>query len=329
MITTMGEAPRISVVIATYRRPELLARCLNALWAQTLAPDAFEVIVVDDGQTEDTRQLVESVAARHGGAARLRYLRPQGTRGPAAARNRGWRAARAPLIAFTDDDTLPDPGWLEAGERAMAGREVAVCGRVVVPISDRPTDHELVTKGLEDAEFVTANAFVRREALERIGGFDERFLRAWREDSDLQFRLLHCGPVGRAPGAVVVHPARAVPWGVSLRQQKNSLYEALLYKKHPHLYRARIQPRTPWRYYGIVLGSGAAVVAALAGQGALAFGCASLSLALITRFARQRLRRTRRTPAHVGEMLATSALIPFLSVWWRLAGAWRFRVLFL
>ncbi|HEX6362166.1 MAG TPA: glycosyltransferase, partial [Albitalea sp.] len=111
--------PRISVVIPTCRRPELLARCLAAVLTQSIARDAYEVVVVDDGHDDATRAAVERLQPA-GGAPALRYLRPARGRGPAVARNAGWRAARAPVVAFTDDDTIPDARWLEEGERALA-----------------------------------------------------------------------------------------------------------------------------------------------------------------------------------------------------------------
>lgn len=324
-------APRLSVVIPTCRRPQLLARCLETVLAQTLPPSAYEVIVVDDGPSEDTRALVESLARARPDGPSLRYLRPHGTRGPAAARNLGWREARAPWIAFTDDDTRPETDWLARGERAMAAQPdaVALRGRVVVPAPAEFTDHARMTRGLETADFVTANAFVRRSALACIGGFDERFLCAWREDSDLCFRLQQCGPVGSAPGAVVMHPVREAPWGLSLRQQANVYFDALLYKKHPRRYRREIRPVPPWHYYGIVGASLAGLAALAAGAWGPALGLFAGALAGILRFALQRLQGTSHRPAHVLEMLLTSAAIPFLSVYWRLAGAWRFKVLFL
>jgi len=332
-----AEALRISVVIPTCKRPELLCRCLDAVFAQTLDPRAFEVIVVDDGHSDDTLAVVDAFRARPGPT--VRFVRPRHGRGPAVARNAGWRAAYGKIIAFTDDDTVPAPDWLERGERALLPGIVALCGRVAVPRTGadgrrgddyRPTDHELMTRGLETAEFVTANAFVRRSALLSVGGFDERFLRAWREDSDLQFRLLRdAGPVGRSEDAVVEHPVRPERWGVCLRQQKNVFFDALLYKKHPQLYRERILKAPPWDYYAIVALTVAAPLLWAADIG----GSAAVSLLLaaigVLRLAIRRLRRTARTPEHIAEMVVTSALIPFLSVYWRLRGAIHFRVLFL
>ena len=349
----------LSVVMPTYRRPDLLARCLGALLAQTLPADRFEVIVVDDGQEDRCREQVERIAATPGAPA-IRYLRAASGRGPAVARNAGWRAATAPLVAFTDDDTLPDPSWLARGLAAMQAHPewVAAAGQVRVPSASasggaggsgtdtdgdsdsgrdgaharrdaRPTDHELMTRGLETSEFVTANAFARREVLARIEGFDERFLRAWREDSDLQFRLQAQGPVGRVADALVWHPVRPERWGVSLRQQRNVYFDALLYRKHPAIYRSRIRRVPPWDYYAIVAMTPAALVLAVAGEGAIAAGLLAASAALILRLTARRLRATSRALPHVWEMLCTSAAIPFLSVYWRLRGAWHFRTPFL
>jgi GT2 family glycosyltransferase len=325
----------VCVVVPTFHRPGLLHGCLSALLSQTLLQHRFEIVVVDDGHCDITRDCVQALAALSP-TPRIRYLRPDTGRGPAVARNCGWRATEAPIVAFTDDDTRPDPGWLRHGLAALARNPdwVAAAGQVLVPrersVSDPlPTDHELMTRGLETAEFVTANAFVRREALAALDGFDERFRRAWREDSDLQFRLQGLGPVGRAPWAVVWHPVRPEPWGVSLRQQRNVFFDALLYRKHPAAYRARVRRRPPWDYYAVVALAVAAVALGVAVQplaAALALGAALL---LILWIALRRLRPTSHAPRHVWEMLATSAAIPFLSVYWRLRGAWHFRTPFL
>ncbi len=319
--------PRVSVVVPTYRRPELLARCLAALTAQTLPPTEYEVVAADDAASDTTRVLVESVRA----PVAVRYVPVTGNHGPAAARNAGWRAARGAVIAFTDDDTVPDPGWLAAG-LAPFDRDpelAAAAGRTDVPLPPRPTDYERNESGLATAEFVTANCFVRRSVLEEVGGFDERFRAAWREDSDLHFVLLERGwKVIKVPDAVVVHPVRPAPWGVSLRQQRKAQYDALLSKKHPALYRRRIPHGRPWGYYGIVASLGAGAVAAFAGAVPVALAAAAVWTALTARFLARRLRGNSLAPRHVAEMVVTSALIPPLSVFWRLYGAARFRARF-
>ena len=347
----------VSIVVPTYRRDGLLRRCLDALRAQHLAsgvrdapqharsPTAtpgtplsaavlsraeVEVIVVDDGRSAATRLLVESLAAEHP-VPRLRYLQPPcGARGPAAARNAGWRAAEGEVIAFTDDDTVPARDWLAAGMRAMASADVAAAwGRVKVPMPPQPSDWERNVARLDGAEFLTANLFVRRGVLAAVGGFDERFKRAWREDSDLWFTLIERGGrIVHAPDAVVLHPVRTARWGVSLDLQKNMLFDALLYKKHPRLYRCQIAGRPPLRYYFVVAALAIALAGAALGWERAAAVAGAVWLAFTLGLAARRLYGTRKTLAHVAEMIVTSAAIPPLAVFWRLAGALRFRVLF-
>jgi glycosyltransferase involved in cell wall biosynthesis len=323
---------RVSVVVPTYKRNELLDRCLAALVAQDYPPDAYEIIVADDAASCETGRLVASWAAR--APCAIRYIPVTETQGPAAARNRGWRAARGAIIAFTDDDCVPDPGWLRAGSAAFGcaadGDIAAVFGRIVVPLPPWPTDHERDTAGLESAEHATANCFYRRDILCAVGGFDERFVAAWREDSDLAFTVLERHErIVRAPEAVAIHPVRAARWGSSIGQQRKSMYNALLYKKHPALYRARVQPSPPWHYYGIL----GALLAALAGgigrNRAVALLGGGAWLAMTGRFCAHRLRGAAHTPAHMTEMAVTSAVIPLLSIYWRLRGAFKYGVRFL
>jgi len=327
--------PRISVVMPTCRRPDLLGRCLDALVAQTLPGDAFEIVVVDDGRTDDAQRVCEQragEAAARGGPA-IRYLRPLGTRGPAAARNRGWRAAAGALVAFTDDDTVPDADWLRQGEAAMAAPGcVAAWGRVHVPMPETLTDAARNTAGLEDAVFVTANAFVRRSALEAVGGFDERYLRAWREDTDLYFALLERWPqpgaVVAAPAALVLHPVRDARFLSSVGQQANMAFDALLFRKYPSRYDRHIgMRRPPLDYAAIVLATIAALATAPLWPTSAA-ACAVVALALVLRFAVRRLRGLAKSPRQVADMLLSSFAIPFVSLWWRLVGAVRWRVPF-
>jgi glycosyltransferase involved in cell wall biosynthesis len=323
---------RISVVVPTYRRPELLERCLEALSRSALAPQDFEIIVVHDGPSKTARRLAERWRAklRAAGGPALRYRAPAHN-GPAAARNVGWRMARSPIVAFTDDDTLPDPYWLPTALEAFEGRGLdAAWGRIVMPLGPNPTDYELDAARLMGAEFATANCFCRKEVLHAIAGFDERFEIAWREDSDLYFRLLAAhARVEYLSEALVLHPVRAAPWGVSLLQQKKVLFDALLFKKHRAAYRARIRRRPRWDYYAIVAALAAAAVGAMLDAGTLAVAGASLWSVLTARFCLERLRPASKCLSHVTEMIVTSVLIPPVAVFWRAVGAFRFGVVFL
>jgi GT2 family glycosyltransferase len=327
-------SPLVCVVVPTYRRPEMLERCLAALASQRFAAGAFEIVVADDGPEERVRRRVRHWALVTGGAPAIRYVAVTHTQGPAGARNRGWEAGASAVIAFTDDDTVPRPDWLHEGYRALTAKPstLAAAGRVVVPLpKDRaPTDGEKDTGRLGEAEFVTANCFVRRSALEAIGGFDERFTSAWREDSDLQFRLMGLrGEIVRAPAAIVEHPVRPAGWLDNLRAHRRIAFDALLYKKHPRLYRERIRGSPPWGYYAIVAAALAMPLGALSRSPLLATLGFVVWLALTARFTLQRLHGTSHAPRHVGQMIATSMMIPPVAVFWRLAGALRYRVLFL
>lgn len=186
--------------------------------------------MADDAAGGENRAQVDQRAARS--TVPVRYVTPTTAHGPAAARNAGWTAAHGEIVAFTDDDCKPDPHWLAEGVASIDEGAGAASGRVVVPLPERPTDYERDAAGLERGEFVTANCFVRRSVLDAIGGFDERYAMAWREDSDLQFTLLERGYwIVRADRAVIFHPVRPAAWGVSIRQQRMSLFNALLYKK--------------------------------------------------------------------------------------------------
>jgi GT2 family glycosyltransferase len=321
----------VSVIVPTYRRPAMLERCMRALAAQTYDPSRYEIIVCDDGPDEATKACVQRLATSHAQSGpKIRYVPVTATQGPAGARNAGWHASLARRIAFTDDDTIPDSQWLASGMRALDTGADAVSGRIVVPLPKRPTDYELDAAGLANAEFATANAFATRVALERTGGFDPRYTSAWREDSDLQFALMQAGlVVARADDATVLHPVRSARWGVSISQQKKSQFDALLYKKHRARFRERIRRHPPLLYYAMLAALVALFISLMANARHIAIGAAAAWIAMTIWFCMQRLKTTARTPAHIAEMLCTSAIIPYLSIYWRIRGAFKFKVFFL
>jgi glycosyltransferase involved in cell wall biosynthesis len=189
--------PQIAVVAATHNRSDRLAALLDALRAQTIGRERFEVVIVDDASSDDTRELLADAA--HRGDLALTVLRHDVSRGPAAARNAGWRTASAPIVAFTDDDCRPSPGWLEAGIRAMAATANGT-GEAVVQGLTEPDPAEAdrlgpFTRSLNvpklDHWYATANMFYSRPTLERLDGFDEvTFSRPGGEDTDLAWRAI-------------------------------------------------------------------------------------------------------------------------------------------
>jgi glycosyltransferase involved in cell wall biosynthesis len=163
--------PQISVVIPVLNEARRIDACLDALAAQRGAP-SFEVIVVDNGSHDATREL----ARGHAIGARLAV---ENARGPYAARNTGISLARGEIIAFTDGDCLPRPGWLAAGAKALAGADLAG-GRIVQMPSEHPTVWERYDRAtyLRQDRFIeydgfaaTANLLVRTAVVRDVGGF--------------------------------------------------------------------------------------------------------------------------------------------------------------
>lgn len=335
-----ASALRVSVVVTTSGRLPQLMRCLQALLAQTVDTQGFEILVVDQARDKATRRAVQALA-RTLAPHLLHYLRPlDNGRGTAAARNRGWRAARAPLIAFTDESAVPDPAWLLEGDKVMhAQRWVALAGRVLVQRAGdgpprRPDSDAKAPKAAPGQPLVldSANVFVWRKALHAVGGFDDRFPDPAHEDADLQFRLQREGPIGSGASVLVVHPPPGDEgWAEPLRWQHDRFFDALLYREHPRQYRrhrGHAGAVPPWGSYAVVALALAALAALLAGSAAAAQLLAAGSAAGIVGLALRRLQRAAPPPGRWLQVLATSALIPFLAVYWRLRGAWHYRVWF-
>ncbi len=247
-------------------------------------------------------------------------------RGPAWARNAGWRSSRAEWIAFLDDDVVPEPGWAAAlaADLAPLPADVGASqGRVHVPppTGRRPTDWERDVAGLQDACWITADLAVRRAALQAIGGFDERFGRAYREDADLCLRLAGAGWRITAGQRRVTHPVGRADPGISVRRQAGNADDALMRRLHGRAWRRRARAgrgALPW-HVATVTGAALALPRRTRALGAAAW------LALTGRFAWRRIAPGPRTPREVATMVATSIAIPFAAVAHRLRGAWRAR----
>lgn len=320
----------ISVVVPTSGRMDLLDRCLDALTRQTLPGTFYEVIVVDDEPNHNTLHLVAGWRTRTlERGPRLVYLPNYNRHGPAAARNLGWRSAQGQVIAFTDEDAVPAPAWLAQGLAAFSDDVDVLCGRLDIRLPARLAEAAQAAGRAQEDAFSITNCFCSKSLLERLDGFDERFEQAAHCDTDLHFRLLAQGArIARAPEALVVLPMQPARWGASLARTRAAVFDALLYKKHPQLYRERIAAAPPWDYYLAVAALLAVLGGLLAGSAALALLAGLGWLALTVRLSLQRLRGTLPGVAHIADIVVTSALIPPLAVFWRLAGAIRYRVRF-
>ncbi len=202
-------APEIAVVVATRDRELHLRWLLNALEEQTLERHRFELIVCHDSRGPETDELLRTHPLSAAGSVRTLRL-PAATRLAGAKRNLGWRAARAPLIAFTDDDCRPPPDWLERALEAASAAPGAIVQGTTKPDPDelqialrapraRTQDIDPPTVWAE-----TCNIVYPRAVLELVGGFAEHVDSG--EDTDLALRGLDAGArLVAAPEVLTYH----------------------------------------------------------------------------------------------------------------------------
>jgi glycosyltransferase involved in cell wall biosynthesis len=305
-------------VVPTLGRPSL--RVLLA--ALPDEPD-WEVIVVDDRRDQTSPLTLPATLSGYpkvisGGAA-----------GPAAARNLGWRAARAPWVVFLDDDVRPEPDWAArlAADLAVSDDVGGVQGRLCVPLPQhrRPTDWERSTSGLVDGWWITADMAYRQAALAAVGGFDERFPQAFREDSEIAYRVTRAGWRLVRGERRVVHPVRPEGRWISVRVQRGNADDALLHRLYGARWRERLGvPRGRRRLHAATTTAGClALVCAVASRSAaatavprlrqVALAAAAGWLGLTTQFAAARIKPGPRARSELVTMVLTSAVIPPLA----------------
>jgi GT2 family glycosyltransferase len=228
--------PAVSVVVATYGRRHLLQRLVTALEAQRV-DGGHEAVIVDDGSADDTPGELRRLAAH----ARI-PLEPivlDRNRGPAAARNVGWRAARGNLVVFTDDDCVPQPGWLAAIAGAVSAGADLVQGRTLpdpAQAAGRGPFSRSMEVTFEDGLYQTCNAAYRRSLLEQLGGFDERFRFPYGEDVDLGWRARETGAsTVFCAEALVLHDVVDPGFLRHLRDLRRREGVALVLRMHPRL----------------------------------------------------------------------------------------------
>ncbi|MBU2258681.1 MAG: glycosyltransferase, partial [Candidatus Omnitrophica bacterium] len=186
----------VSIVIPSYNNSKFIVEAIKSIFNQSYPRDKFEIIIVDDGSTDDTRERVDGM--RKSGSVSLRYFY-QNNKGPAAARNLGIRNSRGEIIAFVDSDCVVSKTWLQEISRGYDNQRVAGIGGTIrgiddnsiinrycvyVKIKERP---KMDKTGI--VYLITANASFRKCCLDDVGGFDERYTFAGGEDPDLCYRL--------------------------------------------------------------------------------------------------------------------------------------------
>jgi glucosyl-dolichyl phosphate glucuronosyltransferase len=216
VLATSQSTYDISVVVPTHNRSRLLAKTLESLIDQRAASVRYEVLVVDNNSSDDTRGVVETFIQRWTAVRYLFEPRP----GVSHARNTGIAAARAPIVAFIDDDVEADAGWVMAIKQAFDRHPDIDCvgGRIVghfaepppawfTPFHWGPLALQEEKGPLFDADhasgcLATANFACRRAALEEVGGFAPDFFRC--QDRELELRLWAAGKRGLFISEIVV-----------------------------------------------------------------------------------------------------------------------------
>jgi len=228
--------PSISVVVCSYNGARTMRDCCEGL--RRLEYPNFEVIVVNDGSTDATAEIVSQYDFR---------LISTANRGLSNARNTGWQAAQGEIVAYIDDDAYPDPHWLTYLAAAfMRTTHVGIGGPNLPPPGDGPIAdcvanapggpvHVLLSD--TEAEHIPGcNMAFRKTALQAIGGFDPQFRTAG-DDVDVCWRLQQRGwSIGFSPAAMVWHHRRNAVRTYWKQQQGYGLAEALLAKKWPEKY---------------------------------------------------------------------------------------------
>lgn len=254
-----------------------------------------------------------------------------GGHGPAAARNLGWRDCCSEWVAFLDDDVVPHERWCEslvedlaAADRVGPDLVAGTQGRVEVPLpaSRPPTDWERNVAGLEHARWATADLAYRRSVLEELGGFDERFTRAFREDADLGSRVHAAGYLVVRGSRRVCHPVRPAGAWVSVAAQAGNADDVSMRALHGPAWRERCgaEPGRNARHLATCAAAAAAAasMASKRHRGAALAGAtwAALYAELLVR----RVAGGPRNRAEVRAMALTSAVLPFAATWYMARG---------
>ncbi len=305
-----------AVVIPTTGRLSLLAVL------DVVSAGVYDIVVVDDRPGAGEPLALGPV---------VRVLR-SGGRGPAAARNVGWRAVPTEWVAFLDDDVVPGPDWVQRiadDLRDLPPDVGASQGRIEVPLPTdrRPTDGERGTAGLATARWITADMAYRRTALQRVGGFHERFGRAYREDADLALRVIGAGYRIVAGRRRTTHPVRRAGLLASVRAQRGNADDVLMRRRHGPGWRERIGDGPGrLRWHALTTASVALALGAATRRRRHLAGAAALVWAALTaEFALRRILPGPRNLAEIGRMVITSVAIPPVACWHRLTGELRWR----
>jgi glycosyltransferase involved in cell wall biosynthesis len=238
----------ISIIIPTYNRCAVLKRTHEALFEQNFEPSRFEIIVVDDGSSDETEKIVSQFKESSDTAPNVEFLK-QKNQGPASARNRGATFATGEYLLFLDDDCIGVPDLLSEHYKFHMefSDPLAVLGYTtwhdeveVTPFmywlehGGSQFEYHKMAHGDTISELYTSNASVPADVFDEVGGFDTDFPYAAHEDTDLMYKLQKSGVTIRYNKyARVNHYKEESIESFFDRQRKVGRATAILSKKHP------------------------------------------------------------------------------------------------
>ncbi len=232
----MEEAKKISVVVAAYNSEKTISATIEALLSQNWPEDDLEIIIADDGSTDRTAEIVKKYP--------VKYLY-QKNKGPAAARNYGWKSAQGKIVCFTDSDCVPEKKWVSKIIKGYTSDDIAGLGGsydIANPDSlNAVCIHEEIAqrhlKIPEEANFLGSfNVSYRRTVLQQVGGFDESYTWASAEDNELAYRIKKKGYKLIFNGDIKVahyHPESIIRYLKS--QYRHGIWRVKLYRDHPDM----------------------------------------------------------------------------------------------
>jgi GT2 family glycosyltransferase len=219
-----------AVVIPVRNRADLLEKCLDSIRKQRFPNGRGEVLICDDGSTENLTVVVGRFASS---LPNLRLLH-QPPKGPASARNLGFRSSLAEIFVCLDSDIICAPDFLNSLVAHLQNHPEWVAAEgSVLPVGDKSPLHD-APEGRGGAYCSGASAY-RAEALIKVGGFDEAFPYPACEDIDLAARLLQIGRYGYVPEAIVYHPVRRIGWETFWNWRKFWKYVMILAQRYRFL----------------------------------------------------------------------------------------------
>ncbi len=226
----------VSAVIPTYNHRELVRRCLESLLHQTIASQ-IEIIVIDDGSADGTKEMLEGSEFPH-----IVYIRGD-REGPPKARNKGIDRSRAALVAFIDDDIVCKEDCFAQAIKCFQNEKVGIVQtNLMIAGSRQPILRRSASQG-----FITAAIFFRKAALLKVGGLDEDFFDRetgmfFRDDTDLGFRIVEAGYKSvQSEEAIAWHPVLFKDLNACFAHVRRYMFDPLLYRKHPKAFRSGLE----------------------------------------------------------------------------------------